>query len=80
MTEYKKQIISVSQKYDIEREDYQRQIEIPAEVILDLDEPMKLAMKDTIYKAFSEETPINKMCEYIKGKLLEKEEGYIILR
>ena len=25
MTEYKKQIISVSQKYDIEREDYQRQ-------------------------------------------------------
>ena len=56
-------------------QEQQPQIEIPTEVILDLDEPMKLAMKDTIYKAFSEETPINKMCEYIKGKLLEKEEG-----
>lgn len=56
-------------------QDQQPQIEIPSEVIIDLDEPMKLAMKDTIYKAFSEEITPGKMCEFIKAKLQEKEEG-----
>ena len=60
---------------DNKQQEQQEVVEIPSEVILDLDEPMKLAMKDTIYKAFSEELPISKMCEFIKGKLLEKEEG-----
>ena len=45
------------------------QIEIPVAVILDLDDTMKLAMRETIYKAFSEELPIDKMCDFIKGKL-----------
>ena len=51
------------------------QIEIPVDVILDLDDTMKLAMRETIYKAFSEELPIDKMCDFIKGKLTEREEG-----
>ena len=44
-------------------------------ILLDLDDTMKLAMRETIYKAFSEELPIDKMCDFIKGKLTEREEG-----
>ena len=53
----------------------QPQIEIPTEVILDLDEQLKDEMKRIILKAFHEETPFNRMCETIKMKLQEKEEG-----
>ena len=49
--------------------------EIAKELILDLDEPMKLTIKDSIRKAFTEETTFIKMCDVIKSKLQEKEEG-----
>ena len=49
--------------------------EIAKELILDLDEPMKLTIKDLIRKAFTEETTFIKMCDVIKSKLQEKEEG-----
>ena len=50
-------------------------VEIPEEVILDLDEKMKTDIKEIIKKAFNEERYFNKMCEFIKAKLQEKEEG-----
>ena len=56
-------------------QEQQFQVEIPQEVILDLDDEMKKAMKETIFKAFSDEVPMAKMCETIKMKLQEKEEG-----
>ena len=49
--------------------------EIAKELILDLDEPTKLTIKDLIRKAFTEETTFIKMCDLIKAKLQEKEEG-----
>ena len=49
--------------------------EITKELILDLDEPMKKTIKDLIRKAFTEETTFIKMCDLIKAKLQEKEEG-----
>ena len=49
--------------------------EIAKDLILDLDEPMKLTIKDLIRKAFTEETTFIKMCDVIKSKLQEKEEG-----
>ena len=49
--------------------------EIAKELILDLDEPMKTTIKDLIRKAFTEETTFIKMCDLIKAKLQEKEEG-----
>ena len=49
--------------------------EIAKELILDLDEPMKETIKDLIRKAFTEETTFIKMCDLIKSKLVEKEEG-----
>lgn len=50
-------------------------LDIPAEVILDVDETMRALMKDIIYKAFKDETSADAMCKYLKGKLEEKEEG-----
>jgi hypothetical protein len=50
-------------------------IEIPQELILDLDDNMKTVMKDVIKRAFDDEKTTTKMCEFIKSKLLEKEEG-----
>ena len=49
--------------------------EIPQELIIDLDEPMKTNIKDFIRKAFTEETSFQRMCDFIKSKLQEKEEG-----
>ena len=49
--------------------------DIAKELILDLDEPMKIFIKDLIRKAFTEETTFIKMCDVIKSKLQEKEEG-----
>ena len=49
--------------------------DIAKELILDLDEPMKMTIKDLIRKAFTEETTFIKMCDLIKSKLQEKEEG-----
>ena len=49
--------------------------EIAKELILDLDEQMKTTIKDLIRKAFTEETTFIKMCDLIKAKLQEKEEG-----
>ena len=49
--------------------------EIAKDLILDLDDPMKLTIKDLIRKAFTEETTFIKMCDLIKTKLQEKEEG-----
>ena len=49
--------------------------EIAKELILDLDEPMKITIKDLIRKAFTEETTFIKMCDVIKSKMQEKEEG-----
>ena len=49
--------------------------EIAKELILDLDETMKTTIKDLIRKAFTEETTFIKMCDLIKAKLQEKEEG-----
>ena len=51
------------------------QSDIPIELILDLDESMKIIVKDFIKKAFTEETSFQKMCDYIKTRLQEKEEG-----
>ncbi len=50
-------------------------IEIPQELILDVDDTMKIAMKDVIKRAFDDEKTPTRMCEFIKAKLLEKEEG-----
>ena len=49
--------------------------EIAKDLILDLDEQMKITIKDLIRKAFTEETTFIKMCDLIKAKLQEKEEG-----
>ena len=49
--------------------------DIAKELILDLDETMKMTIKDLIRKAFTEETTFIKMCDLIKSKLQEKEEG-----
>ena len=49
--------------------------EIAKDLILGLDDPMKLTIKDLIRKAFTEETTFIKMCDLIKAKLQEKEEG-----
>ena len=49
--------------------------DIAKELILDLDEPRKMTIKDLIRKAFTEETTFIKMCDLIKSKLQEKEEG-----
>ena len=49
--------------------------EITKELILDLDDAMKTTIKDLIRKAFTEETTFIKMCDLIKAKLQEKEEG-----
>ena len=49
--------------------------DIAKELIIDLDEPMKTNIKDLIRKAFTEETSFTKMCDLIKAKLQEKEEG-----
>ena len=50
-------------------------IEIPQELILDLDDNIKTVMKDVIKRAFDDVKTKTKMCEFIKSKLLEKEEG-----
>lgn len=49
--------------------------DILKEVILDLDEPMKKAMVDIINTAFTEQITFTKICDYIKAKLQDKEEG-----
>jgi len=49
--------------------------DLARDLIIDLDEPMKTTIKDLIRKAFTEETSFIKMCELIKSKLIEKEEG-----
>ena len=49
--------------------------DIAKELILDLDDAMKTTIKDLIRKAFTEETTFIKMCDLIKAKLQEKEEG-----
>ena len=49
--------------------------DIAKDLIIDLDDQMKTAIKDLIRKAFTEETSFNKMCDLIKAKLQEKEEG-----
>ena len=48
-------------------------IEIPQDLILDLDDNMKTVMKDVIKRAFDDEKTPVKMCEFIKAKLLESE-------
>ena len=58
-----------------EKKEINPENEIAKELILDLDEPMKLTIKDLIRKAFTEETTFIKMCDVIKSKLQEKEEG-----
>ena len=58
-----------------EKKETNQDNEIAKELILDLDEPMKLTIKDLIRKAFTEETTFIKMCDVIKSKLQEKEEG-----
>jgi hypothetical protein len=60
---------------DKTQEQPQPQLEIPVEMILDLDDQLKDEMKRIILKAFHEEIPLNRMCETIKMKLQEKEEG-----
>lgn len=50
-------------------------VEIPTEVIMDLEENLRAPMKEIIFKAFSNEINLLKMCEYIKAKLQEKEDG-----
>ena len=59
---------------DKTQEQPQQQLEIPVEMILDLDDQLKDEMKRIILKAFHEEIPLNRMCETIKMKLQEKEE------
>ena len=54
---------------------HEEQIEIPTDVILDLDETIKATMKDVIHRAFAEENTAIRMCNFIKSKLQEKEEG-----
>ena len=49
--------------------------DIAKDLIIDLDDQMKTTIKDLIRKAFTEETSFNKMCDLIKAKLQEKEEG-----
>ena len=49
--------------------------DIAKELIIDLDDQMKTNIKDLIRKAFTEETSFSKMCDLIKAKLQEKEEG-----
>ena len=58
-----------------EKKETNQDNEIAKELILDLDEPMKTTIKDLIRKAFTEETTFIKMCDLIKAKLQEKEEG-----
>ena len=58
-----------------EKKDSISESDIAKELILDLDEPMKATIKDLIRKAFTEETTFIKMCDLIKSKLVEKEEG-----
>ena len=58
-----------------EKKETNQDNEIAKELILDLDEPMKATIKDLIRKAFTEETTFIKMCDLIKSKLVEKEEG-----
>ena len=58
-----------------EKKDSISESDIAKELILDLDEPMKETIKDLIRKAFTEETTFIKMCDLIKSKLVEKEEG-----
>ena len=58
-----------------EKKESNQDNEIAKELILDLDEPMKTTIKDLIRKAFTEETTFIKMCDLIKSKLQEKEEG-----
>ena len=50
-------------------------IEIPQDLILDLDDNMKTVMKDVIKRAFDDGKTPTRMCEFIKAKLFEKEEG-----
>ena len=57
------------------KEKQETAVEIPEDVILDLDEKMKMDVRETIKKAFSEERFPSKICQFIKAKLLEKEEG-----
>lgn len=49
--------------------------EIPTEVIMDLDQNLRGPAKEIIYKAFSNEINLVKMCDFIKAKMTEKEEG-----
>ena len=58
-----------------EKKDSISESDIAKELILDLDEPMKATIKDLIRKAFTEESTFIKMCDLIKSKLVEKEEG-----
>ena len=58
-----------------EKKDTNSDNEIAKDLILDLDETMKTTIKDLIRKAFTEETTFIKMCDLIKAKLQEKEEG-----
>ena len=58
-----------------EKKEVNADSEIAKDLILDLDDPMKLTIKDLIRKAFTEETTFIKMCDLIKAKLQEKEEG-----
>ena len=58
-----------------EKKESNQDNEIAKELILDIDEPMKTTIKDLIRKAFTEETTFIKMCDLIKAKLQEKEEG-----
>ena len=57
-----------------EKKESNQDNEIAKELILDLDEPMKITIKDLIRKAFTEETTFIKMCDLIKAKLVEKED------
>ena len=58
-----------------EKKESNSENDIAKELILDLDEAMKMTIKDLIRKAFTEETTFIKMCDLIKSKLQEKEEG-----
>ena len=58
-----------------EKKESNQDNEIAKELIIDLDEPMKTNIKDLIRKAFTEETSFTRMCDLIKAKLQEKEEG-----
>ena len=58
-----------------EKKESNSENDIAKELIIDLDEAMKMTIKDLIRKAFTEETTFIKMCDLIKSKLQEKEEG-----